>query len=132
MTKSEILALEAGRETDALIAEHVMGFQWWRSNFSGLRALFLEASKPDWFTELASGAEGLARDWDCGIPKYSTDLNACHEMEAEIERRGRGLYYYGRLMAVLGPDKWGFAKIHADALTRCKAALLTVMEQSNA
>jgi len=70
---------------------------------------------------------------------YSVNLNACHEMEAEIKRRGlvrqyteafAGMFDAGLICQSDDQHEFGFQLIHLDALTRCKAALLCVMEES--
>lgn len=69
--------LEAGLEMDALVAERVMGWLWWKSSSSGKRCLFAPGKHPEWFEERATGDEPLVGDWgSTGIPKYSTDILA--------------------------------------------------------
>jgi ABA sandwich protein len=64
------------RALDALVAERIFGWRWMRSSVSGRQAIFPMDQHPEWFTAPASRVEGLANDWDCRLPHYSTDMAA--------------------------------------------------------
>lgn len=104
------------REVDALIAEKVMGWRWKRNGLDGSTQFLFEPKQK--FTG----------------PHYSTDLNACHEMEEQILLpRNYGLY--GKYCAFLAFISHGYKShqsvamkkvIHATARQKCKAALMAV------
>ena len=86
--------IEAGRELDALIAEHVMGWEWWRSSVSGRRSLFAPGAIPrgedEWFCERADGSERLVFDWKTvRIPPYSTEIGAAWAVAEKLKALGR-------------------------------------------
>jgi hypothetical protein len=62
LTREDVLAMPAGPALDVLVAERVMGWQWWKSRETGRRALFRPESIPEWFTARAEGTEELCRD----------------------------------------------------------------------
>lgn len=78
---SEQKELVAGRGLDALIAEKVMGYQWWRSSSSGNRSLFAKGKQPEWFKKLADGTEPLVTDWKMvRLPAFSTSIADAHSI----------------------------------------------------
>jgi hypothetical protein len=115
MTRDEILNLEAGSYTDTIIAGRVM--KW--LNLKG---------------EVWRDHEGF--NVTINAFPFSTDLNTVREMEVEIQRRGLSRRYADILGGIVraqreqakGISDWWWLIAHADALTKCKAALLTVME----
>ena len=132
MTRDEILAMEAGRELDALVAEKVMGFAKVvrdydkRHNTEGLRSFVYDTAFA-WF-----GKE---------TPRYSTDIAAAwlvvehmgpipfslRFQPADAWRAGGGeVYCYAHWTCWFEGGK----EIDADtaALAICRAALLAVME----
>ena len=71
------------------------------------------------------------------IPRYSTDIAAAWEMEAEIQRQGLGTEYGMELMALVvtpetetgqKPFTFVFDAAHASPEMRCRAALAAVRE----
>jgi hypothetical protein len=58
------------------------------------------------------------------VPCFSSDYNACRQMEDELERRGLVERYCKELDRLVGPGIWWL--IHASATDRCRAALLAV------
>jgi hypothetical protein len=74
---------KSGRELDALVAEKVMGWQWFVSAQTGRRALFHPRGLPDWFSKPATGTEDIARNWD-PFPEYSSDIAAAWKVIGQI------------------------------------------------
>ena len=79
------------RELDALVAEKVMGWEWWIHIESDARFIALGGG---WVSHLhpkkASGKEPV--DWDvinraCDLPRYSTDISAAWQVVENVERR---------------------------------------------
>jgi hypothetical protein len=63
------------------------------------------------------------------IPHYSTDLNAMHEVEAEIERRGVMHLYISTMVDVMDYAADAVCDyIHATAEQRARAALAVLSE----
>jgi hypothetical protein len=76
----------AGREMDAWIAEHVMGWEWWRSRHTGRRCLYAPGKNEEWMQELATGDEPLVADWKMiSIPRFSADIAAAFEVVEKIK-----------------------------------------------
>jgi hypothetical protein len=103
-----------GRELDAALAR-ALGYELKDpppfSNFKGLT--WRKPNQGAWCAD--------------GVPAFSTDLNAMHEVEAEIERRGLTHEYIAALYEFLGHTyqnllmQWYYA--HATAEQRARAAL---------
>ena len=108
MTRDEILAMEPGRELDALVAEKVMGL----------------TTGPDSYFDCAYEADDALH--------FSTDIAAAWEVESTMnESKLRRVLYTNRLRDVILHEKGtcsDFDLIHATPAQRCKAALLAVME----
>jgi hypothetical protein len=125
LTPEQIQAMQAGRETDDLIARYVMKFE----------------RTPDddgWFvTYLGVEIPGLA-------PHYSTSIAAAFEMETELKRRGLAGRYAKEMMSLVSQIPYAhelsalytidavdkrhvFDLVHASPLDRCKAALLVMV-----
>ena len=138
MTRDEILALEAGRELDALVAEKVMGWTWgeYSPPVEGpskiLRPPESWAPSPD----RAPGSEVSCPGWHFRVPQYSTDIAAAWEVVEKMVP-----IKYGFNLAIESPPgPWGDWEVHfynggthlafADTapLAICRAALLAVME----
>lgn len=58
------------------------------------------------------------------VPDYLNDLNACHEMEEMLIKRGLTRDYYDELVAVTTVDR--FYLVHATASQRAEAFLRTI------
>lgn len=123
MTREQILAMEPGRELDALIADKVMG--WKECGIEGLR------TRTAW---------GKPSHFDCNdprvrIPGFSTDISAAWEVEVQFNQDSEvksdymiGLYMIVGLQPHLKPSLDDlFLIAHATPEQRCKAALLAVM-----
>jgi hypothetical protein len=83
----EVLALPAGRELDALIAEHIFGWRWWRLAGSGRRCLYAPGEQPAHAMSLAEGHEPLSDDmeWQWGtLEKWSTDSVAATALAEKL------------------------------------------------
>ena len=136
MTYDEIMALEAGRELDALVAEKVMGWKWDKGN--SLQHLLLG---PDGaigaviFHDGIADDDGIVQPLDC--PHYSTDIAAAWEVVEKLRRANDGEY----LFTINDAGMW-YAKFldeHGEPVSRsgfcdtaplaiCRAGLLAVME----
>lgn len=109
------------RERDALVAAKIM--EW---SESALR--YVRTEDGDYF----SGEDGL--------PDYTTDYNACREVEDRIERQGLQESYLNALVHICDPDAhpqddldmWRVTSVRTDNLwslvhgapeQRCRAAL---------
>jgi hypothetical protein len=129
--------LEAGRETDELVAERVMGFEWWRSSETGRRGLFPPGMIPrgsdEWFTERADMTEGLCLAHSSYVPHYSTDIKDAWQVLREFYSRGFRYKVEGRQHA--HPDHMAFVEVALpsqewqgfapnEPLAICRAALL--------
>lgn len=120
MTKAEIDKLEAGRDTDILIAELLTGQSRLECRVDPMN----RDGEPQFYWGYPVGHDFA--------PEYSTAIGATFEMEAEIERRGLARQYGYELALLLGcydsgkdaRDAW-FTLAHASALDRCKAALMS-------
>lgn len=116
MTHAEIMALEAGPETDALVARHTR----WIVDKDSIR---LPGIKP--------GEDSYSR-----TPAYSTSITEVYEAEEALPEDKRALFA-GMLEDVVGVptggfpcyggiDHWHIA--HASPLDRCKALLITLTQ----
>lgn len=101
MTKVEIMALE-GRALDAAIAERVCG----------------------WI--LVSDGLLMSPNGGVGVPRYSTDLNACREAALVLPSAAQ-VFYVDQLQALVAVcGELRFKTVEADAATRCRAMLLAL------
>jgi hypothetical protein len=127
--RDEILAMEPGRELDALVAEKVM--EW--TNFSPI--------DPNCdYSVGVKGRKNFAIDPRDGkqkpIPLYSSDIAAAFEVETKAIEKDPAMYVHALASAVFGYNqvqnisdiKKLCLLIHATPEQRCKAALLAVME----
>ncbi len=84
--------MEVGAELDALVAEKVFAWEWWRSKASGRRCLFPPGSHPEWFTRRATGDERLVVDWAINpsrIPTFSADIAAAWAVVEHLDGDGQ-------------------------------------------
>lgn len=139
ITEESILAMTAGSEIDALVALNVCGYELLAqmSRKVGRQQLVCreDTFPPNFRVEyniepLDISAFDVQQLFENSSPKYSTDLNGCHEMEKTLGKRSLWPQYEAALELTLRRgadfiDPIDFA--HADALTRCKAALLSTM-----
>lgn len=124
MTTQEFDALE-DRAVDALIAEKVMGWIKTHGMFPN-DFLYPPYMRPEY--NIAQHSDGTQ------IPKYSTDLNACRDIEQHFFDWATHCSAYGiSLLMVLGLANrqplgghisWDIA--NATARQKCKAALMAV------
>lgn len=116
MTIEEFDKLEP-REVDAWIAREVMGLE--------VKAAEHMLGKSPVFFKLGK---------ICSVPHYSTDLNACHEMQNTLACHPHSpLRYVERMREVAMPGEYDvhpasveFMMLHATARQKCKAALMAV------
>jgi hypothetical protein len=108
MKKEEILAMEAGRELDVLVAEHVMG--WYD--------ISLMTNTSNNFTNYQGITPGIYSRRK--IKNYSTDISATWEV-VEKMRESEYKYQFNQHM-----DKGSFTNV--TPLIICRAALLAVMD----
>lgn len=90
MTHDEIRKLEAGRELDALIAEHVMGWHWIRGREAHVedKTVYRWLHAPgimNWFPP-ADGTEPLTNGSTYATPHYSTNIIAALEVILEVDK----------------------------------------------
>lgn len=145
MTRDEMLALPAGEELDAAVAEHIMGFRWFTTPRGDLRSLLEPAEEyhhdkhPCWPIILCEDMSlPVASDGWRFIPKFSTDVAAAWRIMELL----RGRFSNVSLHAANG---WGLTvwdigrpvdpfslhgPVNADAapLAICRTALLAVTE----
>lgn len=130
LTRAAIMALTAGRETDAAVLTHVYLVSI-RDGSHGkdmkARSVCLEC-RERW----EAGAYGVHSHELVPLP-FSTDHTAVYEAETEIERRGLHHDYTWELVRLI---HWSNAPLqgwmvwhirHVDPLDCCKALLLCVM-----
>ena len=147
MTRDEILAMEAGRELDALVAE-AMGWIWLRfkpAHDEDAEFVRKPYGPDTWEASLehkrANGDEPLAHLWDCDLPHYSTDIAAAWEVveymgpipfslrfqPADAWRTGDGeVYCHAHWTCWFEGSVW--AEAPTAPLAICRAALLAAME----
>ena len=129
MTPEEIDNLQAGRDLDALIAEHVFGWVW---TFGGnpydlTVPVTRHVSDPDIFTNCSFNWDGKADipiDNQLGMfPEYSTDIAAAWlilEKLAELDKLGA----FSTATDFLTPWQWlDYSRAADMALFICKTAL---------
>lgn len=78
--------MEAGRELDALVAEQVMGWQWFDSSDRAVRYF----RPPDIF-RYGAIAEGGLTEYTDQLPRYSTDIGAAWEVIEALARGKRNM-----------------------------------------
>lgn len=95
MNRLSVFDLTHGRELDALVAEHVMGYQWQRFNFAplgwpGPNGKLLAPWR--WlvsdFGPRAEPARGDETRFIDNIPHFSTDMAAAWRVVENLARRG--------------------------------------------
>jgi len=142
MTHAEIMALEAGPETDALVGkareiEPVLSWRVYGPDDPGAFC-YMAGSKREAEAWLAGTLERNPESWlkDHYVKSYevyrpySRDIAAAYEAEEALPEDKRRLYADAlKQMTVpdraFGPDYyWDFA--HASPLDRCKALLMTL------
>lgn len=125
MTREEILAMPAGREMDALIAEKV--FSWHSIRFSD--------EYPDRCFGIPAGWH--RPDKQAIIQRYSTDISAALEVVKEMQRRN--YWFYCSVLSSFCRARFipadyeplnaeAIAEVNQIPLAICRAALLAVME----
>ena len=121
MNAEQIRKLEANRETDALIAEKVMGWESQYIEYGGSGGEYV------WILP-----DGI-RQHEPDVPSYSTDIAAAYQMEERIAELGLIDEYCKQLNKIANvhwdegvrqPQRWQL--IHATPEDRCKAALMAV------
>ncbi len=97
---------EVGRDLDALVAEKVMGWRWYRARYNPVRALFSAELAERYGAIIPKPIEGdvsdieIAADWDRELPKYSTDIAAALLVIEKLAERG----YWVKITSPWGPD----------------------------
>jgi hypothetical protein len=109
VTRDEILAMPAGREMDALIAEKVMG------------------------VDFENHSRSIMKRLDATLPYYSTDIALAWSVVENVYERGLQKGYVRGLVAVMIHD-YGETSLpreyHANAHQQSRAALIAVTEAS--
>ena len=123
---------QANRDIDALVAEKVMGYKWWKHTLwpttdKVVRMLRLNTS-PYYNTVLADGDEPLSPNWVANVPHYSTDIKDAFEIVVHFLK-----YAYGfELTWLEAGEEWEcsigdkYAIAQTAPLAICSAALLVV------
>lgn len=127
--------MKAGRELDALIAERVMGWEWWhKGNYSQLIKGGETWPENPYFSLSKGKAQSGSAD-DSGMPHYSTDIAAawlivehmranvpsCRALRMESVPLGYMAAFYSRTNRL---DRIGaFVGAETAPLTICLAAL---------
>lgn len=127
MTREEILAMQPGRELDALIAEKVMGWHGpiqWVDDEDGSDPFLLEPG-----VEIPEGAdEDWVGDNNCIMPHYSTTWAAAGEVIEKMQELGFDFFALlvegDKIQAMF--RKWAEGSSTLEAIA--KAALLAVMD----
>ena len=142
MTQDEILAMEAGRGIDALIAEKVMG--WRMVNHADWPEGTLIRDyhhRIEWYApgmKEEPGALGAGLE-SCMVPRYSTDIAAAWDVVYKMIAMGHSISiadndgrYWGvdfyRMRDEAAFDALSTANALSPELAICRAALLAVME----
>lgn len=87
ISREEIIQLDAGREMDILVAEHVLGWQI-ETDQAKLKQLGRYVSHPaerTWWREPEGG-------WHCDPPRYSSDIAAAWQVVGGMNGRGQALF----------------------------------------
>jgi hypothetical protein len=136
MNEDEIMKLEAGRELDALVAEKVMGWQWFDHTGYAIRYF-----RPPNRFNYGAIAEGKEINYLESLPHYSTDIAAAWEV---AEKLGNWHGFDFLVIKAAGNDLWcaGWYEFYGDdyetraadeaetvPLAICRAALLAAMEE---
>lgn len=151
MNEKQIDALEAGRELDALVAQHVMGWKWYKR--VGRAVLLPPTWEIDFLYDPLDSTEGLERehidgvrfgsstnrqDWDSSsfppFPKLSTTWDGAWLVWAKMPE-AKALDEAGGLFSARFHCEWGaegweigyYAVGDTAPLAICKAALKVVM-----
>lgn len=143
MTDGEIYELR-GRELDAAVAEHVMGYlRVCNPNDGGEYYALKPPGNLDCMIPSRPNAKKYG-DWNRDVPYFSTDLNACALMEKRIEQQSLILCYgyilansmqgrFAELIPTVGNHHIAgaptLAYLHATvpAKTRCHSALMAAL-----
>lgn len=137
MTRDEVLAMPAGRELDALVAERLFGVRIFTQAEMEAEARRVWADQPrcEWFA-MGFYATKLGRDdIECRqeIRHYSTNIAEAwpiavmFRMDVHNLSNNKGA---ARVHAINGDQVWPTYQVNADtpALAICRAALLTTLE----
>jgi hypothetical protein len=121
-----------GRELDAYIAEHIMGWKWATLNpriyptLVGKRFL-VEPNSRDALERACGTDVPLDELWYGSIPPYSSDMNAAMQMQERIKELGLHQQYAAVLMKITHNPIMSyvdpFNAIHASAAERVRAAV---------
>ena len=89
MDKQEIMQLRAGRETDILVAEHVMGWQI-ETDAAKLKQLngYISQKAGDCWWRTPEGG------WSCDPPAYSSEIAATWKVVERMKASGRFLLLF--------------------------------------
>ena len=141
MTQDEILAMEAGRGIDALIATHILGLAWWRRGQSGQWIALCphDTEIPDYWIRDVPPIDIGEDDLSEAVPCYSTDIAAAWDVVYKMIAMGHSISiadndgrYWGvdfyRMRDEAAFDALSTANALSPELAICRAALLAVME----
>lgn len=143
MTRAEILAMPAGAELNALVAEKVMGWHYLPESIHE-QGRWVHGKKTENYGDYRMPA-GLApprSNWTHYVPPcYSTDIAAATTAEEELGRQGLVGEYVDNLVSILGigqtwpdvdwwEDKEWWLLIRANPLQKCRAMLLAKLSRA--
>lgn len=136
MTKDEILAMEAGRELDALIVDKVMGWAWnthnprnhimWNPDTGGVGIVVFH-----------DGGEGDGVIQVLDVPYYSSDIAAAWEVIGKMIEQGTfiNLGHGGLVWRVNISTRYMYERLEFEGITAesaplaiCRAALVATLE----
>lgn len=114
MLTAEQVETLGGLRLDLAVAEHFLGWRWWKSSGSGRRCLYAPGANPSWMQTPADGSEEVVGDWDdgdvIGLPHSATSWAAAGMLMEEAVSRDWLLF--------VGPDNTpggGWAVQYKDA-----------------
>lgn len=143
LTRSQIEQMPAGREMDALVAEHVMGWKWRRSNVTGCRCIYPEGCYPEWMDKPADMTEPLVADWEHGrfLLSWSKRIEYAWGVIEKLDADGWWpsvdsvapgdcrVDFYNHHRAARGEiSGWDNVSAETAPLAICRAALLTQLK----
>jgi hypothetical protein len=132
MTHDEIMKLEAGRELDALVAEHVMGWVW-RDTWNNDGTLSATWLRPENVFNYGVRVKAGEVSYLAGLPRYSTDIAAAWQVVGKLQSPPDECFFEITMTPTIphnGGHCWHtriggfFAHAPTAPLSICRAALL--------
>jgi hypothetical protein len=122
------------RQRDVLVAEKVMGWQWWHwvvtNDGELVQALFAPSDDTSWIGERHLGKREHARIFESTTPRYTTDIAAAWQVKTALTEQGYVFYFdteSGPSACFRGQDQdydeMGYSDAFTDSEAICLAAL---------